>query len=107
MESQSKPRAPRAAFRAEARSQPSTGQEPGCCLAPLGQGLFCLSLPSAKPGEGDWDDQELLQPGMQTALARANAVGAYPADVARQWGFFGLDEQCAKVWVSLLRGIKT
>lgn len=46
---------------------------------------------------------------MQTPLAGTNAAGACPADVAGQWiiFFFGLDEQCLKVWVSLLGGIKT
>lgn len=96
MECCSKLKAPRAAFRAEVWTQSSAGQEPGHCVAPLGQGLCLQAKPGRQAaGEGDQDDQELLWPGMQTALARANAVGACPVDAAGQWIFL--------VWMSNVR----
>lgn len=59
-------------------------------MAVLAQGLLCLQ---AKPDkqeaeEGDWDDQELLQPGTQTPLARASAVCVCPGDVQASRFFF-------------------
>lgn len=55
-----------AGFGAKRWPQAPAGQELGHCLAPLGQSLLCLALPSKRSvagrqlGKGDWDAQELL-----------------------------------------------